>query len=311
MVDAASQQVLRFDSAGRLVASFSARDQGANGPHRIDYLGVTPRGEWAAFDIGAQQLLLLDTTGTHRGAVALPALEGATWPAVIGMTSEGRLVFRGRALASPGLPDGVRADSDRLHVVDPATGRVTSTWDPLPSFRFHVARGYTFTLPYEPARSNAVVDSLVAWAPGTGNVIMLANSAGRVSDSLHATFSPCTVPASEPGYLRAHATERRGMMGSRGAFLQVLRESQLPDQAPFITALVGMPPGELLVRGWTPAESTSVTWQRLSLADSVLGEFTLPATARILAARAGRILVADADKERMSLAEYRLDRTSP
>jgi hypothetical protein len=267
-----------------------------------------------AFDFASRRFSLLDLEGRTLGTFRLPELDAGGWPAPLGALGNGAVALFGNTMPRPGRKAaGPVEDSSSIYVVDVRHERVSRSWGPLPTLRYHVAghetasAGMSITVSFDPRTSIAVDGGLVAMATGTDSTVVLFDSTGRRTGAVHAPLRATTLSSED---VVAALSEDAGRDPSfRAAREGILRQLSPPRHSPVITDIVFATPTELLVRGWASASTSAAQWVRLTIRDSVAGTFTLPRSARILAARGDRVLVADEQEEgTVSLGVYRLPR---
>lgn len=309
VVDYANQRVLVWDGAGRARPPVGRRGSGPGEFRQLVWLG-SDHDTLLAFDFASRRFSLLDVEGRVPGTFRLPELDPGGWPAPVGSTGDGAVVFVGNSMPRPGnRSSGVVQDSSSIYVVDVPQERVTRRWGPVPTLRYRVAgsetrsAGMSVTLSIDPHTSIAVAGALIATATGTDSTVVLFDSTGSRTRVLHA-------PLRAEGLTSEDMASARGEDGTRdpafrAARTEILAHFSPPDRSPVITDLVFATSDQLLVRGWASAATAVAPWVRMTTRDSVIGTFTLPRTARVLAARGDILLVTDEQEDgSVSLAIY-------
>ena len=309
VVDYASQRVLVWDSAGRPRPPVGRRGSGPGEFRQLVWLAIE-HDTLLAFDFAPRRFSLLDVEGRVLGTFRLPELDPGGWPAPVGSLGDGAVVFVGNSMPRPGnRSSGVVQDSSSIYVVDVPHERVTSRWGPVPTLRYRVAgaetrsAGMSVTLAIDPHTSIAVAGGLIATATGTDSTIVLLDSTGSRTGTLHTPLRAEALTSEDLASARGEDASRDPAF--RAARTEILAHVSPPDRSPVITDLVFASSDQLLVRGWAPAAAPVAPWVRMTTRDSVIGTFTLPRTARVLAARGDILLVTDEQGDgSVSLALY-------
>lgn len=316
VADFSTQSILLLDSTGERTRMIGRRGRGPGEFLQLVWVGAASSDTIMAFDFGRMALTAMTSAGGVGATRRLPTLDDGGWPAVQGLLANGLVAVLGNAMPRPPLgdrvprPGSVVDDSSNLFVVDPANERVVARIGPIPTLRYHVGRtsqGVSAVFPFDPRTTVAVAGELMAVATGLDSTIALHDASGARLRVLHVPLASGQVDKSE---IDAQLADEGGSREFRGGRQDILRRLDVPRRAPTITSLLFASPSELLVRGWAPAGAT-VRWVRLSVVtDTVIGTFTTPVGARILAARGDRLLVQEAgDDARLVL--YSLAAVSP
>ena len=311
VVDYANQRVLAWDSAGRPRPPVGRRGSGPGEFRQLVWL-ASDHDTLLAFDFASRRFSLIDVEGRVLGTFRLPELDPGGWPAPVGSTGDGAVVFVGNSMPRPGnRSSGVVQDSSSIYVVDVPHERVTRRWGPVPTLRYRVAgaearsAGMSVMLSFDPRTSIAVAGGLFATATGIDSTIVLFDSTGSRTGMLHAPLRAEALTSEDMASARGEGGSRDPAF--RAARTEILAHASLPDRSPVITDLVFATSDQLLVRGWASAAEPVAPWVRMTTRDSVMGTFTLPRTARVLAARGDMLLVTDEQEDgSVSLAIYRL-----
>jgi 6-bladed beta-propeller protein len=312
VADGASQDIALYDTSGRFVRTVGARGRGPGEFLQLSWIAAEAGDAILAFDRSYGRVTVLRPNGQTDSTFQIPTLD--VWPAPKGRLDDGTIVFLGNVTPRPTPRVGLIHDSSLIYVVNIRERRSVTQWGPLPTLQYYRAddlgvQGLSVGVPFAPKTSLAAAGTMVAYATGSDSIIVLADRAGRRIKALHAPLPAHRVSPADVAALRAQRHEGPGRQFAT-AYQRALDRLDPPHRAPVITDLLFASPDELLVAGWASVDAGTVPWVRLSTADSVLGTFSLPRNARVLAASGDRLVVAEENEDgAVSVVLYRFAAT--